>query len=126
MAFFACLLVPLIYCSILGMLVMLLMKFFKNEKVYYHISTVLFILFSGVFIVSLRDYGKISAESYLESLIGKDNRFTYLCNILFPLWPSAAFPGLVEEEIFPILRVEAIPLVVRRTRACIIGVIKIR
>lgn len=108
-AFFACLLVPLIYCSILGMLVMLLMKFFKNEKVYYHISTVLFILFSGVFIVSLRDYGKISAESYLESLIGKDNRFTYLCNILFPS-NALSIKAIETHEIIPLLLSVMIPV----------------
>lgn len=101
-AYFACTLVPLIYCSLLGMLVMLLMRWLKNEKIYYHLSALLFVAFTAVFLLALRDYGSIGTSSYLDSLIGQDNRFTVLCNVLFPC-NALCVDAIAKHDFLPIL-----------------------
>ena len=82
--FFGSLLIPLIYCSILAMLLMLVLRKLNRADIYYHTSLVLFVAFALMFLMSFRSYGKISMVNYLDSLVLSDNEFTRICNVLFP------------------------------------------
>ena len=82
--FFGSLLVPLIYCSIIGMLLMLALRRFNRTDIYYHSSLVLFVGFALLFLLSFRGYGSISVVNYLDSLVVSNNTFTSICNIMFP------------------------------------------
>jgi len=78
------LLIPLLYCSMLAMVIMFFLKKIKRTDLYYLSSAVLFVFFTVMFLLSFKDYGKISAGNYIESLVEGDNSFISLCNILFP------------------------------------------
>jgi len=82
--FFGSLLIPLIYCSILAMLLMLILRRFNRADIYYHSSLVLFTAFALMFLMSFRSYGKISMVNYLDTMVIGDNEFTSICNVLFP------------------------------------------
>lgn len=82
--FFGSLLIPLIYCSILAMLLMLALRKLNRADIYYHTSLVLFVAFALMFLMSFRSYGRISMVNYLDTLVLSDNEFTAICNILFP------------------------------------------
>ena len=70
------LLIPLIYCAIVAMLLMLLLKRFNRSDIYYNTSLVLFVVFALLFLLSFRSYGKVSTVNYLDSLVGGNNLFT--------------------------------------------------
>ena len=82
--FFGSLLVPLLYCSILALLLMLVLRKINRTDIYYHTALVLFIAFALMFFLSFRSYGKISMANYLDSLVIGNNEFTSICNVLFP------------------------------------------
>ena len=82
--FFGSLLLPLIYCSILAMLLMLALRKLNRTDIYYHTSLLLFVGFTVLFLMSFKRYGSISTLNLLDSLVAGDNAFTQLCNILFP------------------------------------------
>ncbi|MBR5358307.1 MAG: hypothetical protein IK128_03735 [Clostridiales bacterium] len=82
--FFGSLLVPLIYCSIIGLLMMLALKHFRRADIYYHSSLVLFVLFAALFLLSFRSYGSVSTMNYIDTLVSGNNTFTAVCNVLFP------------------------------------------
>ena len=82
--FFGSLLIPLIYCSILAMLLILVLRKFNRADIYYHSSLVLFTAFTLMFLMSFRSYGKISMVNYLDTMVIGDNEFTSICNVLFP------------------------------------------
>ena len=82
--FFGSLLIPLIYCSIIALLLMLVLKRFNRVSIYYYTSIVVFVAFAVMFLLSFEGYGKISVINYLNSLVVSDNNFTTICNILFP------------------------------------------
>lgn len=81
---YSSLLIPLIYCAIIGMLLMLLLRKFNRTDIYYHSSLVLFVIFALMFLLSFRSYGSISMVNYLDSLVVSKNAFTAICNVLFP------------------------------------------
>ena len=78
------LLLPLIYCSILAMFLMLVLRKFNRADIYYHSSLVLFIGFAAMFLLSFKGYGGINVMNYLDSLVYSSNKFTAICNVLFP------------------------------------------
>ena len=82
--FIGSLLVPLIYCSIIAMLLMLVLRKFNRSDIYYHSSLILFVAFSLMFLLSFRSYGSISIANYLDSLVVSKNTFIAICNVLFP------------------------------------------
>lgn len=82
--FFGSLLVPLIYCSIIGLLLMLALRKVNRTDIYFHSSLILFIAFTSMFLLSFRGYGGISMSNYLDSLVLSKNTFTMICNVLFP------------------------------------------
>lgn len=81
---FGSILLPLIYCSILAMLLMLILRKFNRADIYYYSSLVLFVGFTLMFLLSFRSYGQISVVNYLDSLVLSNNEFTSICNVLFP------------------------------------------
>ena len=81
---YASLLLPLIYCSIIALLLMLVLRRFNRTDIYYHSSLALFALFALLFLLSFRDYGRISVMDYLDSMVTTNNTFTTVCNYLFP------------------------------------------
>ena len=82
--FFGSLLLPLLYCSIFAMLLMLVLKRFNRADIYYNTSLVLFVGFAALFLLSFRSYGQITTLNYLDSLVGGNNMFTNICNVIFP------------------------------------------
>ena len=82
--FFASLLLPLIYCSIITLLLMLFLRKVNRTDIYYVSSLVLFVAFALMFFLSFRSYGNISTINYLDSMVVGNNAFTSICNILFP------------------------------------------
>ena len=82
--FFGSLLVPLIYCSVIALLLMLVLKRFKRTNIYFYSSLALFIAFTLMFLLSFRSYGRISVSNYLDSLVLSNNSFISICNFLFP------------------------------------------
>ena len=82
--FFGSLLVPLIYCSIIAMLLMLALRKVNRSDIYYHSSLILFVAFALMFLLSFRSYGSISIANYLDSLVVSKNTFIAICNVLFP------------------------------------------
>ena len=81
---FGSLLLPLLYCSILAMLLMLVLRKFNRADIYYHSSLVLFGGFAAMFLLSFKGYGGINVMNYLDSLVYSSNTFTAICNVLFP------------------------------------------
>ena len=100
--FYGSLLLPLIYCSILAMLLMLVLRRFNRADIYYHSSLVLFVAFSLLFLLSFRSYGKISMVNYLDSLVLSDNEFTNICNVLFPTNYLTTL-AIVNHKILPLI-----------------------
>ena len=82
--FYGSLLIPLIYCSVIALLLMLILKRFHRTDIYFYSSLVLFIAFTLLFLLSFRSYGGISVSNYLDSLVMSNNTFIRICNILFP------------------------------------------
>ena len=83
--FFSSLLLPLIYCSILGLLLMLALRRFNRADIYYHSSLVVFVIFAVLFLMSFRSYGNVSTVNYLDTIVSGNNTFTSVCNVLFPV-----------------------------------------
>ena len=82
--FAGALLIPLIYCSVLALILMFFLKKINRVNLYYLSSAVFFLFFTFLFLMSFRDYGKVSAENYIATLIDGNNSFITLCNIMFP------------------------------------------
>jgi ABC-2 type transport system permease protein len=82
--FYGSLLVPLIYCSVIALVLMLVLKRFKRTDIYFYSSLALFIAFTLLFLLSFRSYGRISVSDYLDSLVLSNNSFITVCNFLFP------------------------------------------
>ncbi len=82
--FYGSLLVPLIYCSIIALLLMLALRRFNRSDIYYHSSLVLFIAFALMFLLSFKSYGRITMYNYIDSLVAGNNTFTSICNVMFP------------------------------------------
>ncbi len=76
-------LVPLIYCAIFSLILMSVLSRVKNEKIFYHMSSAFLLLFTALFVYSLRGIGEINIENYVESLGSGDNLFLRTLNIIF-------------------------------------------
>ena len=74
---------PLIYCSIICVILMRVLKGVKRIGIFYHVSTLLFIAFAFVFLFSFRGQGGTNIEQYVDMLVKGENSFNDLCDILF-------------------------------------------
>ena len=89
-------LLPLAYCTILSLVLMSVLKKVRNIKVFYHLSTVLLLVFVAIFLLSFRGMGGVNVNNYMDSLAGGSNLFLQICNILFftvPLLGNAIGSG---------------------------------
>ncbi|MCR5701059.1 MAG: hypothetical protein K6G76_02805 [Lachnospiraceae bacterium] len=89
---FAIPLVPMIYCALFAIALMVLLKGVKNVNVFYKMSSVFLLIFTLIFVYSLRGLGDINIENYVESLGNGDNSFLKTLNIIFfpVVWLSEA------------------------------------
>lgn len=76
-------LLPMVYCAILGLIIMSTLKGIKNPKIFNHISTLLLIAFVILFIFSLRETGNITIDNYINSLSSGTNTFSKMLNVVF-------------------------------------------
>ncbi len=76
-------LLPLVYCAIISMFLMALLKNVRNSRLFFHISDIMMLLFIGLFFLSFKDMGGVSVNNYVESLLAENNLFFRVCNILF-------------------------------------------
>ena len=81
---YGALILPLIYCSILALLLMLILRKINRTDIYYHASLVMFVIFALMFLLSFRGYGRISVMDYIDTMVLSNNDFTNICNFLFP------------------------------------------
>lgn len=100
--FAGALLIPLIYCSILALYLMFILKKVNRVDLYYMSSAVFFIFFTVMFLMSFRDYGKVSADNYITTLIEGNNSFISLCNIIFPT-NMLSTDAVGKHEILPLI-----------------------
>ena len=81
-------LLPLVYCCIISLILMAVLKNVRSFKTFYRSSTVLMFIFIGLFIYSFKDMGTISFDNYMDSLAADNNFFLRVCNILFFTTPQ--------------------------------------
>ena len=76
-------LLPLAYCTILSLVLISVLKKVRSIKVFYHVSTVLLLIFVAIFLLSFRGMGGVNVENYMDSIASGENLFLKICNILF-------------------------------------------
>ncbi|MBP5608196.1 MAG: hypothetical protein J6X66_08015 [Lachnospiraceae bacterium] len=93
---------PLVYCCIISLILMAVLKKVRSIKTFYRSSTVLMFIFIALFIYSFKDMGTISFDNYMDSLAADNNFFIRFCNAFFFTTPllckAMAFqdiPGLL-------------------------------
>ncbi len=76
-------LLPMAYCAIIGLLIMLLLGKIRNINIFHHLSTIILLLFIALFLLSFRDMGGITVENYVNSLADNSNLFVTVLNKVF-------------------------------------------
>jgi len=89
-AMFAIPALPIIYCSVICILLMVILRKARRMSIFYHSSTILFILFAFVFLMSFRGQGGANVEKYVDMLVAGTNSFNDLCDVLFCTTPLFA------------------------------------
>ncbi|MCR5059416.1 MAG: hypothetical protein K6A80_00135 [Saccharofermentans sp.] len=75
--------IPLIYCSIISILLVAVLRKVKRTSIFYHSSTALFVLFAIAFILSFSGEDGVTVENYVDMLVAGESSFNDLCEILF-------------------------------------------
>ncbi len=81
-------LLPLVYCCLISLILMAVLKNVRSIKTFYRSSTVLMAIFIALFIYSFKDMGTISFDNYMDSLAADNNFFIRVCNIIFFTTPQ--------------------------------------
>ncbi|MBR3525056.1 MAG: hypothetical protein IKO11_04345 [Lachnospiraceae bacterium] len=76
-------LLPLVYCSVLSLILMAVLKKVRSAKTFYLSSTVLLIFFIALFVFAFKDMGGITMENYVSSMADESNLFLRICNVIF-------------------------------------------
>lgn len=76
-------LLPMAYCAIIGLLIMLLLGKIRSTNLFHHMSTIILLLFVALFLLSFRDMGGITVENYVNSLADNSNLFVTVLNKIF-------------------------------------------
>ncbi len=76
-------LLPMAYCAIIGLLIMLLLGKIRNINIFHHLSTIILLLFIALFLLSFQDMGGITVENYVNSLADNSNLFVTVLNKVF-------------------------------------------
>lgn len=74
---------PMLYCAIIGILLMTLLKNIRSSNVFNHMSTIILWLFIALFLFSFKDMSTITVENYVESLANSSNLFVVILNKIF-------------------------------------------
>ncbi|SCW60659.1 ABC-2 type transport system permease protein [Ruminococcaceae bacterium YRB3002] len=93
---------PVIYCSILASLLMLVLRKARRTTVFYHASTVMFVLFAFVFLLSFRGQGGANVDNYIDTLVKGTNSFNDVCDVLFFTTPLVV-KGMAQHDILSLL-----------------------
>lgn len=76
-------LIPLAYCAVIGLLMLVCLRGVKNSKIFDHASTIMLVIFLGLFLYSFRGMGSITVENYINSIADGANVFTNVLNKIF-------------------------------------------
>ena len=76
-------LLPMVYCAILGLFIMTLLRKVKTTSIFHHMSTILLLLFVALFLLSFQGMGGITVENYVNSLADNSNLFVTVLNKIF-------------------------------------------
>lgn len=77
---------PLIYCALIGMVLLTLLKEIKSSKIFNSVSTILMLCFIGLFLASFKNMSAINVDNYVANLSsGKDLFTNSLDKIFFPM-----------------------------------------
>lgn len=76
-------LIPMIYCAVFSLILMAGLSGVKDSRVFYRISSIILLLFAGLFVLSLRGIGEINMENYVESLGSGSNLLLKTMNVFF-------------------------------------------
>ena len=93
---------PLIYCSVICTLLMAVLRKVRKISVFYYSSTLLFVVFAFVFLLSFRGQGGVNIEHYVDMLVKGENSFNDLCDVLFFSTPLLA-RAMGEHDILKLL-----------------------
>ena len=83
-------LVPMIYCAIFSLILMAGLSGVKDAKIFYRTSSLFLLLFTAIFIYSLKDIGDVNMENYVSSLGSGNNLFLRTLNVIFFVVPCLA------------------------------------
>lgn len=95
-------LLPMAYCAIIGLLLMMLLRKIKNTDIFHHMSTIILLLFVALFLLSFQDMGGITVENYVNSLANNSNLFVTVLNKIFYAVPFLIY-SLENNSIFALL-----------------------
>lgn len=76
-------LLPMAYCAVIGLLIMLVLGKIRNTNIFHHMSTIILLLFVALFLLSFQDMGGITVENYVNSLADNSNLFVTVLNKIF-------------------------------------------
>lgn len=76
-------LLPMVYCALLGLIVMSLLKNIKNTNLLHQLSSLILLAFVALFLLSFRNLSGITIENYVNSLAGNTNLFVEVLNKVF-------------------------------------------
>ncbi len=106
-------LLPMAYCAIIGLLIMLLLGKIRNINIFHHLSTIILLLFIALFLLSFRDMGDITVENYVNSLADNSNLFVTVLNKVFYAVPFLLYA----------LEYNSLPALLLYIAACLFSVV---
>ncbi|MBR2524402.1 MAG: hypothetical protein IKE53_08210 [Clostridiales bacterium] len=93
---------PMIYCAILCMVLMVILRKVRKISIFYHSSTLMFIIFAFIFLMSFRGEGGMNIERYVDMLVAGTNSFNDLCDVLFMTTPMI-IDSMSSHKILPLI-----------------------
>ena len=95
-------LLPLIYCTIISLILMNVLKKVRSIKVFYRSGTVLMLIFIALFLWSFKDMGGITMDNFLNSMAADNNFFLKICNVIFFTTPLLC-RAMADQDIISLL-----------------------
>ena len=95
-------LLPLIYCTIISLILMNVLKKVRSIKVFYRSGTVLMLIFIALFLWSFKDMGGITMDNFLNSMAADNNFFLKICNVIFFTTPLLC-RAIADQDIISLL-----------------------
>lgn len=86
LAIFLIPILPLIYCALIGLFLLTILKKVRSAKIFNSVSTILMLCFIGLFLLSFKNMATINIENYVANLSSGTDIFTnVLDKIFFPM-----------------------------------------